>query len=434
MTKFHASTIPKRHGGENNEVLARCAPGSLICAIMNWNHCFAQRTGLMRRNAVRELLKVASRPEVISLAGGLPAAELFPMDRIRGALATVLDRVGNRSLQYAETEGISELRAWIARGFTRPELRVKPENVLITSGGQQALDLLGRVFLDPDDLVVVENPTYLALLSAWRPHNARFYAVTSDHQGMKVDELKEAMNPAPKLIYLVPNFQNPQGTTLSQERRRELVHWLCETKTILVEDNPYGELRYEGSSLPHLFELAASTGAAGQLDSQVIYTGSFSKVLMPGLRLGWVIAPEEVIEKLVLAKQAADLHSGTLSQYLALELVSQGFLDEQLPRLRHAYRERRDAMLSALAQHFPDTASWSYPEGGMFLLARLREIRDTSALLPMAIENKVAYVPGEEFHVNGSGRNTLRLNFSSSPPARIAEGIKRLAAVVRSSG
>jgi len=425
--------MPQRHGAVNKEVLAgRWARAHSDG--MNWTDRFAQRTRLMRCSAVRELLQVASQPGIISFAGGLPAAELFPVSRVKAAADAVLERFGGQCLQYAETEGLPGLRDWIARQFSREHFTVERENVLITSGSQQALDLIGRVLLDEGDRVVVENPTYLALLSAWRPLGVEFLAVPSDSQGMQVDALEPLLQRQPKLIYLTPNFQNPQGTTLALERRERLVALLQKYEIPVVEDNPYGELRYDGKSLSNLLELDAglprTTHHAPRIPNHVIYAGTFSKVLMPGLRVGWVIADRQVIDKLVQAKQAADLHTNTLGQYLALELVTHGFLEEFLPVLRKAYRARRDLMLAALEKHFPKTASWTRPDGGMFLLVTLPGDVDTSELLPTALARKVAYVPGEEFHLNGEGKNTLRLNFSNAGPAQIEEGIRRLAGLL----
>lgn len=399
---------------------------------MNWNACFAHRTGQMKRSAVRELLKVIHRPEIISFAGGLPDASLFPLPRVRAAAATVLRQVGAQSLQYGETEGVLGLREWLAERFRRPGLPVRPENVLITSGGQQALDLLGRVLLNPHDAVVVENPTYLALLSAWRPWEVRFRGAASDSDGMRVNTLDAlCAGESPKALYLVPNFQNPQGTTLSQPRRRQLAGWLRRRNVVAIEDDPYGELRYSGQPLPSLQEMEAETRESVELDSPVIRVGSFSKMLMPGLRVGWVIAARPVIEKLVMAKQAADLHCSTLSQFLVLELVRQGFLQEFVPLLCRTYGERRDCMLAALQKHLPGLARWTEPQGGMFLLVTLPEPIDTTALLSEALKQHVAFVPGEEFHLAGQGRNTLRLNFSNAQPRAIEAGVGRLAEVVK---
>jgi 2-aminoadipate transaminase len=410
---------------------------------VNWDEMFARRTLHMKRTAVRELLKVTARPDIISFAGGLPAAELFPVDRVQQALSTVLERVGGHALQYGETEGLAELREWIAQDFNArmraqtassggsnpPELGM--ENVLITCGAQQALDLIGRVLLEEGDCVVVENPTYLALLSAWRPTGVEFLPVPSDASGLRTAALHRVLEQSPKLIYVTPNFQNPQGTTLALERRIELLERARHHGVGVVEDNPYGELRYSGETLPHLLELDLKhSDATGS--SAVIYTGTFSKVLMPGLRVGWVIAPAAIIEKLVQAKQAADLHTGSLNQYLVLELLREGFLSGFLPVLVRNYRQRRDAMLEALERFFPAEISWTRPEGGMFLMVKLPDSMDAGSLLTHALARGVAYVPGEEFHSAGEGRNTLRLNFSNARPDQIESGIKRLADVFSS--
>jgi len=382
----------------------------------------------MKRSAIRELLKVTRRPEVISFAGGLPAAELFPIPQVKAAVDAVLQRLGGKCLQYGETEGVPELREWVASHFSRNGVQITANNVLITTGAQQGLDLVGRVFLDESDRAVVENPTYLALLSAWRPYVGEFLAVPSDEHGMQVDALPTLLEKRPKLIYITPNFQNPQGTTLTRERRETLVGLLQEHGVALLEDNPYGELRYDGEALPHLLEIEA--GKSGGIPNHVMYSGTFSKVLMPGLRVGWVIAAPEVIDKLGMAKQAADLHTSTICQYAVLELLRRGFLEEFVPVLCKSYGERRDLMLSALEKHFGGKAKWNRPEGGMFLLVSFPAEYDTMKMLPRALEQNVAYVPGEEFHMNGEGKNTLRLNFSNARPEQIEEGIERLAAVL----
>lgn len=397
---------------------------------MKWDELYAKRTRRMKRSAIRELLKVTRRPEVISFAGGLPAAELFPIPQVKAAVDAVLQSLGGKSLQYGETEGVPELREWIARHFSRNGVQITAENVLITTGAQQALDLVGRVLLDENDRAVVENPTYLALLSAWRPYVGEFLAVPSDEHGMQVDALPQLLERRPKLIYVTPNFQNPQGTTLARERREKLVALLREYNVALVEDNPYGELRYDGHPLPHLLEIEAAQARSSRFPNHVIYSGTFSKVLMPGLRVGWVIAAPELIDRLGMAKQAADLHTSTICQYAALELLRRGFLDEFVPVLCKSYGQRRDLMLSALEKHLGTRAKWNRPEGGMFLLVSLPTNYDTAKLLARALEQNVAYVPGEEFHIHGEGKNTLRLNFSNARPEQIEEGIRRLATVL----
>jgi len=393
---------------------------------MNWSACFAQRTALMKSGALRELMKVTSRPEVISFAGGLPAADLFPVAQIKSALSAVLAAWGGQALQYSETPGLPELRDWIAGRFSLARLRVARENVLITTGAQQALDLVGRILLQKGDRVIVENPTYLALLSAWRPTGVEFLPVACDAHGIQAEKCKPLMKLKPKALYCVPNFQNPKGATLTLSRRKKLVALARQHSMAIIEDNPYSELRYSGSALPNLLELDARNGAGSEYESHVIYAGTFSKVLMPGLRVGWVIAARPVIEKLTLAKQAADLHTSTLSQHLALELLRRGFLEEFLPTLREQYGRRRDAMLEALEKYFPKGATWTTPEGGFFLWVTLPKRVNASQLLPAALGQRVAFVPGEEFHLNGEGKNTMRLNFTNAPPARIEEGIRKL--------
>ncbi len=386
----------------------------------------------MRRSAVRELLKLTARPDFISLAGGLPAPELFPVDEVRRASETVLVRHPKQALQYGETEGLAGLRDWIAHHLSGPGLRVKRCNVLVTSGAQQALDLIGRVFLDPEDKVLVENPTYLAALSAWRPLGVEFLAAASDADGLRLEAVQPWIGQRPKLVYCVPNFQNPRGTTLSEHGRARALEWITAEDVVLVEDNPYGDLRYAGRSLPHMLTLAARSDGGENIDQRVIYVGTFSKVLAPGLRVGWVVAPERVIEKLVLAKQAADLHTSTLNQHIVLELVTNGFLDRHIPVLRSAYRERRDALMAALETHMPPGVSWTRPEGGMFVFVTLPPHLDAGRLLTHALERKVAFVPGEEFHIDGSGNNTLRLSFTGLPPADLLRGVERLAATIES--
>jgi 2-aminoadipate transaminase len=391
---------------------------------MDWTERLTPRARALRRSAVRELLKVTTRPEIISLAGGLPAPELFPVDAVRAATEAVLTRRGSRALQYGETEGVAELRERVAAEVSGPGgARWTREHVVITSGAQQALDLLGRVLVDEGDRVLVENPTYLALLSAWGSHGARFLGLPGDADGLCVDALPAPGTRPAKLLYTIPNFQNPQGTTLAPERRPELVRWARAAGVGVVEDDPYGELWYDREPGPSLF---ATEGDGGN----VIRCGTFSKVLAPGLRVGWVVGSEAVVERLVLAKQAADLHSGTLNQWVALELLENGTLEAQRPRLRAEYRRRRDAMLDALERHFPAEARWTRPAGGMFVFVTLPEGRDAATLLPRALEQGVAFVPGESFHVDGGGRNTLRLNFTNADPGRIEEGIRRLGTVV----
>ncbi|MDB6109360.1 MAG: PLP-dependent aminotransferase family protein [Pedosphaera sp.] len=397
---------------------------------MNWPRRFATRTTQMKRSTIRELLKLTAQPDMISFAGGLPAPELFPIAQVQAATNTILNRHGAQALQYGETEGLAELRDWIARQSSRPGLPLTRSNVGIVSGAQQALDLIGRVLLNEGDKVIVENPTYIALLSAWRPLGIEFLPAPCDARGICVEDLEPLLRQRPKLLYTVPNFQNPQGTTLSAERRARLVEMLRQHDVGLVEDDPYHELRYQGDSLPSLLELDARLASPGGPENNVIYVGTFSKVLAPGLRVGWVVAPEEVVDKLVQAKQASDLHTSTLSQHIIYELVRNHLLEEQIPLLRHAYRERRDAMLSALEKHFPRGTTWTKPDGGMFLMVTLPTEINATDLLQRALQQKVAFVPGEAFHLHGQGQNTLRLNFSNAAPDKIEAGIRRLGSLL----
>lgn len=389
---------------------------------MHWPTLFARRSRHMHRSSVRELLKLTARPGVISFAGGLPGADLFPLDAVREAAGRVLARAGRAALQYSATEGLGELREWIARRVSTPSWPVSREQVAILSGAQQGLDLVGRVLLNAGDPVVVENPTYLALLSAWRPLGVRFLPVSTDQDGMRVDALEACAQACPKLIYSIPNFHNPQGTTLSLERRLVLSQWLARRERVVLEDDPYGELRYEGEPLPSLAALCPD---------RVIHLGTFSKILMPGLRVGWAIAPEPVIEKLIQAKQSADLQTSTFNQHLAWELIQDGFLERHVPFLREQYRARRDAMLHALHRYLPAEATWTRPQGGMFLMLRLPCRMDGAQLLTRALtREKVAFVPGSDFHLRGAGRDTIRLNFTQARPEVIEEGIQRLGRVV----
>jgi 2-aminoadipate transaminase len=381
----------------------------------------------MKPSALRELLKLSSRPEMISFAGGLPAAEMFPLDRVAAAVQSVLGQVGGRALQYGETEGVLELREWIAHHYSNANLSLKAENVLITTGAQQALDLVGRVLLDDGDRVIVENPTYMAALLAWQPCGAIFVPIGADSNGMKADELGPLLKEQPKMVYLIPNFQNPTGVTMTRERRQLLIDVLQGRDAVLFEDNPYAELRYEGEPLRSLLESDSPPDDGGR----VIQAGTFSKTLMPGLRVGWVIGPRQIIERMGRAKQAMDLHTSTFNQYIALALLNSGYLEEFIPRLRRVYRERRDTMLAALQQHFPPGSCWTRPEGGMFIFVTLPEDVSAGSLLPRALERNVAFVPGEEFHLDDTGQNTMRLNFTKASVAEINSGISRLAEVIK---
>jgi 2-aminoadipate transaminase len=321
----------------------------------------------------------------------------------------------------------------IARHNTRYSVRVTAENIMITSGSQQALDFIGRVFVNRGDYIVVESPTYLGALQAWNAYGAQYISVRTDEHGMVVDELEAALRIGPKFIYILPNFQNPSGATLSLERRMKLVELADKYGVPIVEDDPYGQLRYEGEHIPSVATLDSRyrNDNDGEYTGNVIYLSTFSKLLAPGLRLAWVIAPPEVIRRLVMTKQAADLHTSSFNQHVAYEVAKNGFLDDHVKVIRAVYKERRDVMLEMMEEMFPPNVNWTKPQGGMFLWGVLPENVDAAEVLKVAIARKVAFVPGTSFHPNGGGKNTMRLNFSFSNPDNIREGITRLGTTLK---
>jgi 2-aminoadipate transaminase len=393
-----------------------------------WEYRYAHRTRQMGSSVIRELLKYAEQPDIISFAGGLPAPEVFPLKEFGEACSVVLSQHGAQALQYGATEGYLPLREMIARHTSRYMVKVTPDNILITSGSQQALDFIGRLFVNRGDYIVVESPTYLGALQAWNAYGAQYITVPMDENGMIVAQLEEALRKGPKFIYVLPNFQNPSGVTLSLERRKQVIELADKYGVPLIEDDPYGQLRYEGEHIQSLVHLDSEfRGHDGDCYSgNVIYLSTFSKLLAPGLRLAWVIAPTEVIRKLVMTKQAADLHTSSFNQYVAYEVGKGGFLDEHVKFIRDVYRERRDVMLEMMEEMFPPEVHWTRPAGGMFLWGIMPEGLDSAQLLKVALQRKVAFVPGASFHANGGGANTMRLNFSYSSPEVIREGITRL--------
>ncbi len=397
-----------------------------------WEYRYADRTRKMSSSVIRELLKLTEQPDVISFAGGLPAPEMFPVKEFQEACNQVLSDHGAQALQYSTTEGYLPLRELIVRHNARFNVKVTTENVLITSGSQQALDFIGRLFINRGDHVVVESPTYVGALQAWNAYGAQYISVESDENGMIVDKLEEALRIGPKFIYVLPNFQNPSGATMSMERRQQLIRLADQYGVPIVEDDPYGQLRYDGRHIPSLSTLDSRYRDSGdEYSGNVIYLSTFSKLLAPGLRLGWVIAPPQVIRKLVMTKQAADLHTSSFNQHVAYEVAKNGFLDEHVKLIRATYRERRDVMLEMMDEVFPTEMRWAKPLGGMFLWGVLPEGVDAAEVLKTAVERKVAFVPGVAFHSNGSGKNTMRLNFSFSSPDTIREGMTRLGTTLK---
>jgi 2-aminoadipate transaminase len=400
-----------------------------------WSERFAQRAQRVTSSMIRELLKLTDKPDIISFAGGLPAPEVFPREEIAAAAERVLRERGAVALQYAATEGYLPLRELLVRQMARYGIKVGPENVLITSGSQQGLDLIGKLFVNPGDRILTESPTYLGALQAWNAYQAEYVAVPIDDDGLNIEGLEEALRAGPKFLYILPNFQNPGGVTLSLERRRRLVELANHYGAPIVEDDPYGQLRYEGEHVPPLVKIDAEYHgcANGEHDftGNVLYLSTLSKTLAPGLRIAWIVAPESVIHRLVQMKQGTDLHTSTFGQMVAYETAKDGFLDRHVRRIRQVYGERRNAMLESIARHFPAEMHWTHPQGGLFLWATLPPGFDSTKLLAQALEEKVAFVPGMSFFPVGGGERTMRLNFSYSTPEKIEEGIRRLGTVIK---
>lgn len=398
-----------------------------------WSERFAQRTHGMRSSAVRELLKLTEQPDIISFGGGLPGPEVFPIERVQEACERVLRDSGRQALQYSTTEGYRPLRELIARHTARYGILIEPEHVQLTSGSQQALDLIGKVFINQGDHLLVERPTYLGALQAWRPYQAEYACVAMDDDGMRMDEVEQEIRGGPKFIYALPNFQNPSGVTLSLDRRQRLIELADHYGVPILEDDPYGQLRYEDEHLPSLVSLDARLHATdgAPYRGNVIYISTFSKTLSPGLRLGWIIGPTDVIQRLVMAKQGADLHTATFTQMVVYEVARGGFLDQHIKIIRSTYRERRDAMLQAMGRHFPEGVTWTKPKGGLFLWLTLPADMNANDVLKAAVAQKVAFVPGNSFFPDDTGHNTARLNFSYSKPEVIEEGIRRLGSVLK---
>jgi 2-aminoadipate transaminase len=390
-----------------------------------WEPRLAQRTAGMKSSIIRELLKLTQQPDIVSFAGGLPAPELFPVQEIADACQRVLDTHAAHALQYSTTEGEPALREYLAGAMSRPGCRVEPENILITNGSQQALDLIGKLFVDPESCVMTSEPTYLGALQAWNVYEACYVTVPQDDDGVLIEAIegKLAEGYEPRLVYVLPNFHNPAGTTIPLERRLRLVELARQHDLILIEDDPYGELRFEGSEITPLYELAPE---------RTIYLSTFSKTLAPGFRLGWVAAPREILQRFVQAKQGSDLHTATFSQMVVADVCQRGLIRTHVPKIRAVYRERRDAMLAALEEHWPEGSSWTRPHGGLFLWARVPEGLNTAELLPKAVEKKVAYVPGMAFYPGEKGGyDAMRLNFSNAGVADIRDGIRRLGEVFK---
>jgi 2-aminoadipate transaminase len=380
----------------------------------------AQRTQHMGSSAIREILKVLSKPGIVSLAGGLPAPEAFPMEKMNALCELVLQKHGTAALQYGTTEGFFPLKEALTEYLRENKIETKPGHINITTGSQGVLDALGKILITPGDAVAVEAPTYLGALQAFNPYGPRYVQMETDEDGLIPESMEEVVKAQrPKLVYLVPTFQNPTGRTIPLKRRQRIAEIAKSTDTLVIEDDPYGQLRYRGEFV---------TPIAAMAPDHVVYCGSFSKVFAPGLRVGFYIAPELVEEWLVRAKQGVDLHTSSFSQALAAEFVSGGYLKAHLPKIIELYRPKQEAMLAAMDEFFPDGFTWSKPEGGMFIWAEGPCGMDALKLYDEAIKNKVAFVPGRYFYTEeGAGRNTLRLNFTMADEKTIRAAIGRLA-------
>jgi 2-aminoadipate transaminase len=385
---------------------------------MQWQ--FSERAEGLQSSFIREILKITQRPEIISFAGGLPSPATFPVERMKAAYDKVLSATGKVALQYGPTDGYAPLREWIARSLSTEGTKILPEQILMVSGSQQALDLIGKVLIDEGSRVLVETPSYLGALQAFSVYRPQFASVATDDDGLVPSSIERVADGA-RLLYSLPNFQNPTGRSLSIARRRELVDTCARLGLPLIEDDPYGALSYRGEPMPKMVAMNPEG---------VIHMGSFSKVLTPGIRLGYVCAPLPLVRRLELAKQAADLHTAQLTQMVVHEVVKDGFLDEHIPTIRALYGNQCQAMLDAMAEHFPAPVSWTRPEGGMFIWVTLPQSVDAMKLLEQAIAARVAFVPGAPFYANAPETNTLRLSFVTVPPERIREGIAILGKLI----
>jgi 2-aminoadipate transaminase len=386
---------------------------------LQWH--FSERAMQMQSSFIREILKVTQQPEIISFAGGLPSPATFPVEVMQNAFDKVLANSGKTALQYGPTDGYMPLRQWIADSISENGARIAPEQVLMVSGSQQALDLIGKVLIDEGSKVLVETPSYLGALQAFSVYRPEFQSVDTDEHGLVPSSLDRIAAGA-RLLYALPNFQNPTGRSLSVERRQELVETCARLNLPLIEDDPYGALSYKGQPSPKMVAMNPEG---------VIYMGSFSKVLTPGIRLGYVVAPLPMVRRLELAKQAADLHTAQLTQMVVHEVVKDGFLDRHIPTIRELYGKQCQAMLAAMDEHFPSSATWTKPEGGMFIWVNLPKHINAMELLDEAIKQKVAFVPGSPFYANEPETNTLRLSFVTVPPERIRQGIEILGKLIK---
>ncbi len=402
----------------------------------HWSGRTADRISRMQPSVIREILKVTQRPEVISFAGGLPAPELFPTERVKEATVALMQSDdAARALQYHPTEGYIGLREWLVGRMQMRSVPCRVDNIMITSGSQQSLDLIGKVLITPGETVAVESPTFLGMMQAWDIYGARYDSIRTDDQGILPDDLERSFRRGAKALYVIPTFHNPTGVTTSAPRRQSIVALADRYGVPIVEDDPYGQLRYEGTPLAALQSFDGKN--LGQPEDRflergnTLFLGSFSKELCPGFRLAWIVGPVEIIRLLVQAKQGVDLHSSTFAQMVVTRVVQDGFIDQHIGRMVDVYGQRRDLMLQLMESLFPPGLSWTKPKGGLFIWVKLPESIDARDLFTKCIEKNVAFVPGQPFFPDGSGKNTLRLNFSNATPEAMTNGIERMAAVFR---
>ena len=385
---------------------------------------YAKRTNLIKPSELRLILTSSERPELISFAGGLPAPELFPIEEMKEASEAVLTHNGPASLQYSATEGFIPLRNAVIKRMEAIGIRSNLQQVMITSGSQQAIDLTGRLFLDEGDTIICESPTYLAAINAFNVYNAHIVDVEMDEDGMLMEALEKRLqeNPQTKFIYTIPDFQNPTGRTLKLKRRQRMVELANQYDVLILEDNPYGAIRFTGTPIPPVKHF--------DTEGRVIYLSTFSKIFAPGLRLGWICAGEKFIEKYIAFKESADMHSDSFSQRITAKYMEMYDLEEHIEKIKAIYNERCTTMLNSIDQYFPRNITYVKPNGGLFIWVELSDSVDASKIALKCLENNVAIVPGAAFYAKGAHKNTMRLNFSNSTPEQIIEGIKRIGEVL----
>lgn len=386
---------------------------------------YAKRMDNIKASEIRELLKLTQKPEIISFAGGLPAPESFPIEEFIKVTKEVLEESGEQALQYGPTEGFQPLREAIVERMSKVQVELKADNILVTSGSQQGLDFAAKLLINPGDIILCESPTYLGAINAFKAYEPKFIEIETDDHGMNMEILEKTLkeNDNVKFIYAIPDFQNPSGKTWSLERRKKLVELANEYNVIIIEDNPYGELRFEGEFLPAIKHF--------DTEGRVAFLGTFSKILAPGLRLGWVAADSALLEKFIMLKQGADLQSSTISQMDVAKFLEQYDLGDHIQKIIDLYRVRRDLMLKTMEEEFPEEVTFTYPEGGLFTWVVLPEYMNARDLAVKALEENVAYVPGGSFYPNGGNENSFRLNYSNMDEEKIVIGIKRLGKVLK---